>query len=920
MQNQYIPDGDKYAALARQAAAEGAVLLKNDRQALPFHSGEKISVFGRSQFTYYKSGTGSGGMVNTPYTVGILDALKEEDLILNRNLMNVYQTWLGDHPYDNGNGWAQEPWSQLEMPLPSDEPVIQAAAESDAALILIGRTAGEDQDAKNEAGSYLLTDTEEQMLEKVCRIFSRTIVLLNTGNIIDMKWVRKYNPSAVLYVWQGGMEGGHGVADLLMGRMNPCGKLTDTIARDIADYPSSKNFGGTTHNVYAEDIYAGYRYFETFAKEKVLYPFGYGLSYSCFLIDKLRIERQEDRTLLWASVKNTGSMPGKEVVQIYVNPAQGKLGKPLRSLAAFAKTQVLMPDTEEELLFTIPDERIASYDDSGITGFRSCYVLEAGTYEFYAGTDVRTSALAGSFLLPKTKVIQRCTQALAPQKPFLRMKAEGNPETGMQITWEEAPDRTAPMKTRIAEMPAADLPYTGDKGFRLEDVYDGRVPMEQFLAQLSDDDLCHMVKGEGMCSPKVTPGTAAAFGGLTESLKDFGIPCGCCADGPSGIRMDCGTQAFLLPNGTCLACSFNESLLEDLYEMVGAELRMNRIDTLLGPGMNIHRNPLNGRNFEYFSEDPYLSGRIACAQLTGLQKYGVTGTVKHFTANNQEFNRRCVDAIVSERALREIYMKGFEIAVKEGGARSIMNTYGPVNGIWTAGNYELLTTVLRDEWKFDGMVMTDWWADANDEGGPASPDNFAAMVRSQNDIYMVVPDTTNCYGNLKQCLADNTLTRGMLARCAANICRMLMRSPVMDRSLGRTSEEEKKAWEHIQAADRIDFDLTYLPLEGDELILPGNEICTDRGSFAVFGLTISNPGNYSIQLTVRSDSGPLAQIPLSIFMDGMLAGTITIHGTEGRWMDLEQPLGRIFGPNHYIRFYFAQSGMEIDRMRIYLVK
>lgn len=919
MQNPYIPDETKYAALARQAAAEGAVLLKNDGQALPFHGGEKISIFGRNQFAYYKSGTGSGGMVNTKYTTGILDALKEEDLILNQSLMDVYQTWLKDHPYDTGNGWAQEPWSQQEMPL-SDQLVIQAASESDAALILIGRTAGEDQDTRNEAGSYLLTDIEEQMLEKVCRIFNRTIVLLNTGNIIDMKWIRNYHPSAVLYVWQGGMEGGHGVSDLLMGRVNPCGKLADTIAWDITDYPSTKNFGGKAHNVYAEDIYVGYRYFETFAKEKVLYPFGYGLSYSHFLVSQLRVERQENSTLLWASVKNTGDMPGKEVIQVYVNPVQGKLGKPLRNLVAFAKTQTLMPDAEESFCFTIPDERIASYDDSGVTGFRSCYVLEAGTYEFYAGTDVRSAALAGSFLLTETKALKQCTQALAPQKPFLRMKAEETPETNIQIAWEEAPARTVPMKNRLEEAQIADLPYTGDKGFRLEDVYDGRIPMEQFLAQLSDDDLCHIVKGEGMCSPKVTPGTAAAFGGVTENLKAFGIPCGCCADGPSGIRMDCGTRAFLLPNGTCLACSFNESLLEDLYGMEGAELRLNRIDTLLGPGMNIHRNPLNGRNFEYFSEDPYLSGRIACAELAGLQKYGVTGTIKHFAANNQEYNRRTVNAVVSERALREIYLKGFEIAVKEGSARSIMSTYGPVNGIWTAGNYELLTTLLRNEWKFDGMVMTDWWADANDEGEPASSDNYAAMVRSQNDVYMVVPDTTADCGNLKTCLAENTLTRGMLAKCAANICRMLMRSPVMDRSLGRTSEEEQNAWEHIRAAEQVDFDLAYLPMENDELTISGDEICTDKGSSAVFGLSVPNSGNYSIQLTVRSDSGPLAQIPISIFMDGTLTGTVTINGTEGKWVDLEHPLGHIFGPNHYIRFYFAQSGMEIDHIRIYLIK
>ena len=418
-----------------------------------------------------------------------------------------------------------------------------------------------------------------------------------------------------------------------------------------------------------------------------------------------------------------------------------------------------------------------------------------------------------------------------------------------------------------------------------------------------------------MCSPKVTPGTAAAFGGVTEELKDFGIPCGCCADGPSGIRMDCGTTAFSLPNGTCLASTFNEELMEALFEMEGAELRKNRIDTLLGPGMNIHRHPLNGRNFEYFSEDPYLTGRMAAAQLRGLHRYGVTGTIKHFAANNQEHNRRKTDAVVSERALREIYLKGFEIAVREGGAYAVMTSYGPVNGVWTAGNYDLLTVILRGEWKFGGMVMTDWWADVNEEGKPDAPANFAPMVKSQNDIYMVVPDTKSFDGNLKECLEDGSLTRPVLVRSAANICTMLMKSPAMERFLGRTSEEEKQAWEEMPSEDQVNFDIAYRPV-GEELTISGDEICTEQGSSTVIGLFISDFKNYALEMKVRSDAGEVAQIPVSVFMDGNLAGPMTINGTGGRWIQLEQPLGYLFGSNHFLRFYFAQSGMEVDYVKV----
>lgn len=943
MDNRYILDHERYAALARCAAAEGCVLLKNEKQALPLKEGESVSVFGRIQFDYYKSGTGSGGLVNTRYVVGILDALKEETLILNQKVEDTYRKWIENHPFDSGIGWAQEPWSQEEMPL-TDELVKEAAARSDAAVVIIGRTAGEDQDACAEKGSYLLTDLEEEMLEKVCGTFSRTIVVLNVGSVIDMKWVEKYDPSAVLYVWQGGMEGGHGAADVLMGRVTPCGKLTDTIACDIRDYPSTKNFGGDAGDVYQEDVYVGYRYFETFAKKKVLYPFGFGMSYTRFELKDSRMERiakrphnEDVQTVTSAeddssrfcvrvsvNVRNIGNVSGQEVVQVYVKAPQGKLGKPLRSLTAFAKTRELNPGEEEKLVMTVSDLMLSSYDDSGVTGYKSCYVMEEGTYEFYIGTDVRNAEYAGNFQTDKTAVTMRCRETAAPVESFQRMRADAGTgsadgEAELEPAWESAPARTESVSSHMKDDVAEDIPHTGDRGIRLGDVFDGKADMKSFLAQLSDDDLCCIVKGEGMCSPKVTPGTAAAFGGLTESLQKLGIPCGCCADGPSGIRMDCGTQAFSLPNGVCLASSFNEELAENLYEMTGAELRKNRIDTLLGPGMNIHRNPLNGRNFEYFSEDPLVTGKIAAAQLRGMAKYGVTGTIKHFAGNNQEYNRRKYNSIISERALREIYLRGFEIAVKEGGARSIMTTYGAVNGLWTAGNYDLLTRLLRQEWGYDGMVMTDWWAEINDEGGQPSTDHLAEMVRAQNDVFMVVPDTEEKMGNLKESLASGVLTRGMLLRCAGNILKMLMCSPVMERALGRISEEEKKASESILPEEQIDFDLKYYKVD-EYLEIPGEKICTDRGKSWVFGIIIRDPGVYHLTLVVSAEGGELAQIPVSVFLNGGLKGSIAVNGTEGKVINIDQSLGEIFFPNNYMRIYFAQSGMKIQRLKIWKEK
>ena len=913
MENRYVIDSDRYAKLARMAAAEGAVLLKNEEQALPLRENERISVFGRIQFDYYKSGAGSGGMVNTPYVVGILDALKEERLTLNEEVEETYREWIKDHPFDYGNGWAQDPWSQEEMPLPEDL-VKKAAAQSDAAVVIIGRTAGEDRDACNEKGSYLLTDEEEQMLSIVCRSFSRVIVVLNVGYIIDMNWVKKYGPQAVLYTWQGGMEGGHGVTDVLMGRVNPCGKLSDTIASSIEDYPSTPYFGGEDGDCYAEDIYVGYRYFETFAKEKVLYPFGFGLSYTAFSVECRKDPDSSEQVVIRAKVKNCGDRAGKEVVQVYVKAPQGKLGKPLRSLAAFGKTSLLEPGQEEELLLSVPEERMASYDDSGVTGYPYCYVLEPGMYEFYAGTDVRSAVLAGTLEIRETKVVQRCRQALAPSKAFERMRPEVNEKGDCKITWESVPLRTYSVKERIGEDPTKEIPYTGNKGYLLGDVYDGKVSLEEFVAQMDDQNLCCIVRGEGMCSPKVTPGTAAAFGGVTDSLKEMGIPCGCCADGPSGIRMDCGTQAFSLPNGTCLACSFNEELSEQLYQMEGAELRKNRIDILLGPGINLHRNPLNGRNFEYFSEDPLLTGKMAAAQLRGMASYQVTGAIKHFAANNQEYHRARYDSVMSERAAREIYLKCFEIAVKEGGATAIMSTYGAVNGFWTASNYDLLTTILRDEWKFDGLVMTDWWAKMNEEGAEPSVHNAAAMVRCQNDLYMVVHSAEeNTNGdNLEEALKNGTLKRAHLQRCAMNILRTLMKYPVMERSLGRMSQEEKDAFESAKTEDMVDFDLKYYSID-KYLELDPSEIDTGKGKSHVFGLCIREIGTYRLRMEVKIDASELAQVPLTVSANNTVQGMLSLNGTGGKWIEVEQSLGELRNSYNFIRLFFAQGGMEIRK-------
>lgn len=909
-------DWNKYVSAARAAVAEGVVMLENNG-ALPLKKDEELAVFGRVQEHYYKSGTGSGGMVNVDKVYNITDGLVECGISLNKKLRAVYAEWEKSNPFDPGVGWGGEPWSQKEMPL--DDAVCAMAAEtSAAALCIIGRTAGEEQDSTDTEGSFRLTATELDMLKKVRAHFGKMTVVLNVGGIIDMSFVKDVKPDAVLYVWQGGMIGGLGTADVLVGNVSPSGKLSDTIARSVADYPSANRFGNTEREFYCEDVYVGYRYFETFAKDKVLYPFGYGLSYAKFELST-SAAAQSSAIALDVTVKNVGGFDGKEVVQVYFQAPQGKLGNPLRQLCAFGKTKTLAPGEAQTLRFEIALDDLASYDDGGITGNKSCYVREAGEFSLYVGTDVRGAEKVYGFVQTDTVVVKRLSEVLAPVLPFERIKPASD-NGRFSVTMESVPTATVDMDERRAENLPKEIPPTGDRGIKLADVADGKNTMDEFIAQLSDYDLSCIIRGEGMGSPKVTPGTAAAFGGVTDNLKGFGIPAGCCDDGPSGMRLDCGTKAFSLPNGTLLASTFNTELAEELFALAGIEIAANNVECLLGPGMNIHRHPLNGRNFEYFSEDPYLTGKLAAAELRGLHKTGVTGTIKHFCGNNQETGRHTIDSVISERALREIYLKGFEIAVREGCAKTVMTTYGSLNGLWTAGNYDLCTTVLRGEWGFKGFVMTDWWSDMNDRGGAPSKNNFAAMARAQNDVYMVCADSSkNLIGdNTLSSLEAGTLTRGELQRNAANICRTVMEMRAMERLRGTADEIEiiNRPYED----DSYDAeDVIFHPTRNGELTLSLGGVSTEKGTSYLFAFDVDIPGKYLVTLSARSELSATAQTPVTLFTTGFPSAVFTYNGTGGEWHEIEREV------NMYQRFlicrlYFGGSGLELKEIRIKLIK
>ncbi len=770
--------------ILRKTAAEGAVLLKNN-SILPLENGTTVSLFGRVQLEWFYTGYGSGGDVNKPYAVPLVDGLKNcKGISLNTNLLNIYEKWNEENPIDHGF-WGHWPRCYPDMLL--DEGIVKNAADaSDCAVVCIGRSSGEDRENALEKGSFYLNDNERNMLTLVTKHFEKTVVLLNIGSIMDLSFVDEFDGriGAVLLVWQGGMESGNAVADLLSGAVTPSGKLTDTVARCYEDYPSANSFGAKKFNYYEEDIYVGYRWFETFYPENVLYPFGFGLSYTAFDMNFVSAKEDADGFSFEVKVKNIGEKHGgKEVVQLYIEKPCGMLGNPSRILAGFAKTKSLMPNDEETVSIYVSKQQLASYDDSGKTGNKSAYVIEKGEYGFYIGNNVRDTEKVHTYHQPETVVSEQLEEASAPKECFDIFTAKE--ENGKRIVAKTAVSTAA---TKLKDIILTNLPkgveYTGDKGYKLSQVKSGEISLDDFVAQLDLEELEAITRGAYiMNSPLGAEGNAGTYGGVLPSLRDKGVPAVTTTDGPSGIRLK--ACCSLIPIGTLLACTFDEKLVEELYEAVGQEMLEKKSDILLAPGMNIHRNPLCGRNFEYYSEDPYVTGKIAAAAVKGLQKTGVSACPKHFACNNQEFRRNSNDSRLSERALREIYLKGFEICVKEAKPQNIMTSYNLINGVYGHYNYELCRRILRGEWGFDGCVITDWWMQYRKSPEFPNLRDNAYRVRACVDVLMPGGKRVGKHKRdgtlLKTYGKENGITLGEMQYCAKNVLRFAMKSTAMDR-------------------------------------------------------------------------------------------------------------------------------------------
>lgn len=726
-----VTESKQHIEISKNAAKEGMVLLKNEGHVLPLPQGSRIALFGKGTIDYVKGGGGSGD-VTVSFVHNLADGFASlgDEVTVFPDTVDFYRSYV-THQYAKGG----KPGLIAEPELP-EELVKKAASVSDIAVISISRFSGEAWDRKSSYGSpelgidddkdcvaaqnelfessdFYLSKAEQAMVDQVTAAFARTVVVLNVGGMVDTEWFRNNAQiPAVLLAWQGGMEGGTAEAELLMGHGTPSGRLADTFAKRLEDYPSSEGFHQSTEFVdYTEDIYVGYRYFETIpgAKEKVNYPFGFGLSYTTFSLTHIRARQDGDRIVFAVHVTNTGEYAGKEVVQVYYAAPQGLLGKPARSLGAYRKTRLLQPGETQTLALSIAIRDMASYDDLARIQ-NSSWVLEKGDYTFFLGTSVEDAAPVDYiYHLDDNVITQRLTRKLAPTQLQFRLRADG--------TFENLPQSEPhdPNETLLPPLPHRDgmspeVRYREGHTWQekpdhpmLIDVFNGKAPMEELLSRLSDEDLCWLVSGQP------NTGSANTFG--WGGNADFGIPNIMTADGPAGLRLrpEVGVHTTAFPCATLLACTWDPDVTYAVGRAGAAEVKENNIGVWLTPAVNIHRSPLCGRNFEYYSEDPLLAGRQAAGMVKGIQSEHVAACVKHFALNNKETNRRCSDSRCSERAIREIYLKQFEIIVKEAHPWSVMSSYNLINGVRASESKGLLTGILREEWGFDGVVTTDWW-------------------------------------------------------------------------------------------------------------------------------------------------------------------------------------------------------------------
>lgn len=806
----------KNRALTRKAASEGMVLLENKNHLLPLQKGEKVALYGVGASKTIKGGTGSGD-VNERESVSVYEGMK------NAGFQITNESWIRDFEkrYETArNAWRDDilerttgkegamnffkVYSETPFMMPTGGPIEKTEAE--IAFYILSRVAGEGKDRSRGAGDYTLTEEERKQLSDICEKYAHVVVAVNTGGLVDLSFMDEFsNIEALLYMVQPGMEGGSAFTDIVCGDVTPSGKLSDSWAYRYEDYPNSETFSGNSGDVeqefYTEGIYVGYRYFDSF-DIPVRYGFGYGLSYTDFTTEFVsgRWDAEKKKLVLTAKVKNCGATySGKEVVQLYVTAPAERLEKEYRRLAGFGKTALLAPGESEEVVMEVFPEELASYEEE-----KAGWMLEKGDYIFWMGNSLESSVPVFRAKLEKDVMLTKNKNIAPLQKELTQLR---QPDEKMREKREKLARSLADKNLASAELPS-DVPcneivYRENRDFVEKEAaaFVDTLSEEQLIALASGDP--GKAQGGNLGSAGISvPGSA---GETNNCAADKNLASIVLADGPAGLRLMkhynvedgkilskpfsfsleggifCSDQGeepgeryyqycTAIPVGTLLAQTWDCGLIREVGHMIGGEMEEFGVTLWLAPGMNIHRNPLCGRNFEYYAEDPLLAGRIAAAMTDGVQSVpGCGTTIKHLACNNQEDNRMGSDSIVSERALREIYLKGFEIAVREAQPMSIMTSYNLLNGVHLANNHDICTDVVRSEWGFAGMIMTDW---TTTEKGPDC--TASGCMRAGNDL--VMPGAFSDKENLEKELAEGTLRKEDLKACISRLVNIIWQS------------------------------------------------------------------------------------------------------------------------------------------------
>ena len=794
----------KNRELSRVAAREGFVLLKNDNNALPLKN-KKIALYGMGARLTVKGGLGSGS-VEERYSVNIEDGLK------NAGFEITTEKWLDDYDseysstYQEYHDMVEDKVKDLVNPMeiipiahsyvyryPSGRLVTKEDIENsntDTAIYVLMRQAGECNDRKLEKGDYYITDIERENLRILSEAYKNTILVINVGGHIDLSFLDEIKgiDAVVLFV-QGGEEGGNALSDVLSGKVNFSGKLSDTIPLRYEDIPFGDEFsylnGDLKNEYYKEGIYVGYRYFDSFDKD-VRYPFGFGLSYTDFKIETKSVSLDKTNINIKVAVTNIGEVSGKEVVQVYISlPGSNK---EYQRLVTFQKTKELEKGETETMDLSFSLEDCTSYNEE-----KAAWILDEGDYILRVGNSSRNTNLSAIFDIPQTIVVTECKNCCSLQNklPLFYPDKEREERVECEMRLRVNPED---FTTKTVSYIEPSIKETEEE--------------KSILDSLTIEEEAWLLQGGDLRNPpKGTLEIHGAGGKTVTALLGKGIRNVLFSDGPAGVNI--ANKVKALPGGgfapamvperyswgvmgkamkaqleripgeivyryatawpveMLLAQTWNKELLESIGKAVGEEMLQFGITIWLSPGMNIHRNPLGGRAFEYYSEDPVLTGELAASLTKGVQSHkGLGVSLKHFCCNNTEDNRNGISSNVSERALREIYLKGFEIAVKKSQPKTVMSSYNMLNHIYTANRHDLLTDILRSEWGFEGLVMTDWGSTNEKAGRPEK------TAPSGNDLIMPGSDyDREC---ILKAIKSGEMTPEVVRRSACRVLRMML--------------------------------------------------------------------------------------------------------------------------------------------------